>query len=172
VLGLGGYARHEGDPLEHETRARLAEYVESSPGAYLSELAEATDTPLGTVRYHLKVLEREDVLSRTKARGRRRYYPVGGTPDELAAALDEEGAGDVLRALAGVGPSSVSGLADELDRDASTVSHHLDRLADEGLVERERDGRAVVNRLPPAVEAAVTPGVEDADGVRSAPRTD
>jgi DNA-binding transcriptional ArsR family regulator len=42
-----------------------------------------------------------------------------------------------------------------VDRDASTVSHHLSRLEADGLVERERDGPAVVNRLAPATRAAL-----------------
>jgi DNA-binding transcriptional ArsR family regulator len=53
----------------------------------------------------------------------------------------------LLDALADLGTAHVGLLAEELDRDPSTVSHHLQRLADDELVVRERDGRAVVNRL-------------------------
>lgn len=53
------------------------------------------------------------------------------------------------------GPDSVSDLAERLDRDPSTVTHHLDRLAEDGIVERERDGRAVVNKLADSARIAM-----------------
>ncbi|MFC7077102.1 winged helix-turn-helix transcriptional regulator [Haloarcula halophila] len=158
-LGIAGYALHSEDPLEHETRADLAAAIEDNPGAYLSELADASDASMSTVRYHLKVLEREDVVTPVKIRGKRRYFPGDEPTDELAAALADDATETVLRALATVGPASVSALADELDRDPSTVTHHLDRLQESGLVERERDGRAVVNALAPTAAAAMAPRV-------------
>lgn len=133
----------------------MYDHIESVPGTYLSEISEATDVPLATVRYHLKVLRREGVVARTEIRGRQRYFPAGEDVSALDAALADEAPAAVLRALADHGPDSVSGLADTLERDPSTVSHHLDRLEDAGLVEREREGQAVVNRLEPAVEDAL-----------------
>ncbi len=60
----------------------------------------------------------------------------------------------MLDAVARREPASVGELADELGRDPSTVTHHLKRLEEDGLVERERDGRAVVNRLSPEAKTA------------------
>ncbi|APW96310.1 transcriptional regulator [Halobiforma lacisalsi AJ5] len=39
--------------------------------------------------------------------------------------------------------------------DPSTVSHHLSSLEEDGLVVRERDGPAIVNRVAPEVEPAL-----------------
>jgi DNA-binding transcriptional ArsR family regulator len=50
-----------------------------------------------------------------------------------------------------LGGASVSELADELGRDPSTVTHHLQRLDADDMVVREREGRAVINCL--SVEA-------------------
>ncbi|WP_324759102.1 winged helix-turn-helix transcriptional regulator [Haloarcula montana] len=171
-LGIAGYALHSEDPLEHETRADLAAAIEDNPGAYLSELADASDASMSTVRYHLKVLEREAVVTPVKIRGKRRYFSGDEPTDKLAAALADDATETVLRALATVGPASVSALADELDRDPSTVTHHLDRLQESGLVERERDGRAVVNSLAPTAAAAMAPRVGergDSPAVGSSP---
>jgi DNA-binding transcriptional ArsR family regulator len=52
-------------------------------------------------------------------------------------------------------PATGATLAEATGRDPSTVSHHLSTLADEGLVERRREGRAVVNTLTPAAEETV-----------------
>lgn len=162
IAGLLRYGRYDdSDPLEHDTRAAIQEVIEERGGAYLSEISRATAVPLSTVRYHLGILEHEDLVAPAKMRGKRLYFPVGSEPSALRAALTDDGAAAVLAALASHGPDSVSGLADRLGRDVSTVSHHLQRLADGGLVRRERDGQAVENRLTPAVRDAIT---GDGDG--------
>lgn len=156
ALGLFGYQRFDNsDPLEHEGRERLHERVRAEPGVHLSAVSESADLPLSTARYHLRVLEHEGLVRGVKLRGKRRYFPPDVEAEALVAALAYDATGTMLRSLVREGPGSVSELADRLDRDPSTVSHHLDRLADDGLVEREREGAAVVSTAVPAVEAAV-----------------
>lgn len=146
------YHRYDdSDPLEHDGRAAIHRVIEETDGAYLSEISRATAIPISTVRYHLRILEHERVVTAVKMRGKRLYFPAGSEPSELTAALKDDGPAAVLRALARQGPETVSGLAATLDRDVSTVSHHLQQLAAAGLVRRERDGQTVVNRLAPAV---------------------
>jgi len=148
VAALIGYKRFsEDDPLEHERRERLYDAICDSPGTYLAELSDEAGVPMQTARYHLRILEFENLVSHRSIRGRRRYFPVGTDWAELEAALNDDTTAAVIETLADEGPASVSGLADALDRDPSTISHHLDRLESDGLIEREREGRAVLNRL-------------------------
>lgn len=162
LVGLAGYVKWAGEePLEHDTRAALYDHVQDEPGTYLSAFEDAVDASLASSRYHLDILEREGLVASEKIRGKRRYYPVGAEPDALGVALDEDTPGALLEALA-EGPDTVSELADAVDRHPSTVTHHLDRLAEEGLVERERDGEAVVNRLTPGVAQVLADGPETA----------
>lgn len=154
VLAILGYQRYDdSDPLEHETRSALYERIQAEPGISLSAVSDAVDAPVSTVRYHLRILAHENLVSSEKRRGKRRFLPRTVDSDRLDTALDEEATAAVLGAIAS-DPDSVSGLADRLDRDPSTVSHHLQRLDEEGLVERERDGRAVVSRLADDVDPA------------------
>jgi DNA-binding MarR family transcriptional regulator len=152
------YSRYDdSDPLEHEARDAMFEVVESSPGTYLSEIADRADIPLSTARHHIRVLEREDLVSGAKVRGKRRFYPAYTEGVELAAAMNDESTAAVIDALARLGAASVSDLADELGRDPSTVSHHVQRLEEDDVVVRERDGRAVMNKLSAAARTALDP---------------
>ncbi|QLD89013.1 winged helix-turn-helix transcriptional regulator [Natronomonas salina] len=146
-------SRDGSDPLEHETRERIHDLVGESPGRTLTELAEALDTPLSTVRHHVKILERERVVVSRKLRGNRRLYPLGAENEQLAAALREESSAAVLETLHEQGRATVGDVVDRVEKSYSTVSYHLSRLADEGLVVQERDGRRTVSRLDPAVES-------------------
>jgi len=165
LLLLLGYKRYsDDDPLEHETRKRLYDHIRSSPGTYLAELGEETGVEMGTVRYHLRILEFENLVSQETIRGHRRYFPAGTDWAELEAARNDDATAAILAALQRDGPDSVSGLAETLDRDPSTVSHHLDRLADDGVIERERDGRAVLNRLTTRAQQALSGPPTEATG--------
>ena len=149
------YSRYDdSDPLAHETRRAIYETIEDTPGSYLSAIEDRHDVSLSTIRHHVQVLEAESLISSEKQNGKRRYYPVQAEDVELAAALDEPARQRVLGVLVDVGEAHNGRIADRLDRDPSTVSHHLASLEDAGLVERTRDGRAIVNTLAPGVEAA------------------
>ncbi|WP_247000554.1 ArsR family transcriptional regulator [Halosolutus gelatinilyticus] len=165
ALGIG-YSRYDDtDPLENETRATLHDSIRSMPGVNLAELSRDADVSRSTARYHLRVLEYERLVASSKVRGKRRLYPVVTDEDEriLAAALRDESTATVLEALAEREPATGSELADALDRDPSTITHHLSRLAEEELVERERDGRAVVNRLSGETRAMLARRVAEAE---------
>jgi DNA-binding transcriptional ArsR family regulator len=152
------YSRYDdSDPLEHEAREEVYEIVNESPGAYLSELSEEAGLPLSTTRHHIKILEREDLVSGAKLRGKRRFYPAYAEGVELAAALNDEATASIIDAIARLGSASVSDLADDIGRDPSTISHHLQRLEEDGIITREREGRAVMNKLSGEARTALEP---------------
>jgi DNA-binding transcriptional ArsR family regulator len=152
------YSRYDdSDPLEHDARERVYEIINETPGSYLSEVSERAGLPLSTTRHHMKVLEREDFVSGAKLRGKRRFYPAYAEGIELAAALNDESTASIIDALTRLGASSVSDLADDLGRDPSTISHHLQRLEDDEVIAREREGRAVMNKLSAEARTALEP---------------
>jgi DNA-binding transcriptional ArsR family regulator len=155
-VGLFGYQRYDdSNPLDHDGRAQLFEHVRAEPGIHLSALSAAAHIPLSTTRYHVRILEHEGLLRTEKRRGRRRYFPPDTDDVALASAMASAASATILGSLVRDGPASVSQLAQRLDRTPSTISHHLDRLEADGLVEREREGRAVVSRATPPVRTAL-----------------
>ncbi|MFC6992694.1 winged helix-turn-helix transcriptional regulator [Haladaptatus sp. GCM10025707] len=149
------------DLLDHDGRATVFSVIRESPGICMSAVAVRADIPLSTTRHHIRVLERGNLVAETKIRGKRRVYASNATNIELAAALADEATAAVLDALSRLGPVSVSALADDLARDPSTVTHHLQRLAAAGLVERERQGRVVINALAGEAKDALAPAVRE-----------
>lgn len=164
AVPLFRYSQYDdSDPLEHDRRRAIYETIETEPGCYLSRVSDRADIPLSTVRYHVRILEDEDMVTAIKHNGKRRYF-LEATDAELRAALAEPAKRDVLEALADLGQAHNGRLADELERDPSTVSHHLAALEEDGLVVREKEDRSIVNQLPARVEAALRDGpIPDAD---------
>lgn len=148
----------ESDPLEHEHRRTVYQAITENPGVYLSELGESSDISLSTVRHHLQVLERENLIKSEKIRGKRRFYPVGADDTALVAALSDPAVRSLLETLADLGDARNDRLVEELERSPSTVSHHLSSLEEDGLIVRERRGRTNVNRLAPDVANSLGEG--------------
>ena len=167
VLVIAGYSRYASpEPLGHDLRADIHAVVTGSPGASRAEVVDRTGANESTVRYHGKVLVQEGLLQRATIWGALRYYPSDVDADdfELVAALQDETLAGVVAAVARHEPATGMAIADELDRAPSTVSHHLSRLAEAGLVDRERDGEAVLTSLSPDVRAALDAGATSPHG--------
>ena len=143
------------DPLEHDLRDDLVRWVEASPGTTLTELSDRTEASLSTVRHHLRVLEGERLLRSRKIRGNRRFFPHDAENEELIAALESEPTATIVATLRDRGAATVGELVDAVDRSYSTVSYHLGRLDDEGVIVREREGATKVTELAPATRAAL-----------------
>jgi predicted transcriptional regulator len=164
------YSRYDNsDPLENDRRADVYEMITDSPGIYISKLSDEMTIHRSTVRYHVRVLEKEGLIAERVQQGKHRLFPVEKNDLSLIAALDHEATAAVLHALLRVEPASVSLLADELDRAPSTVSYHLTRLAEEELIVQERNGNTVLTRLPQNVRE-VLQSVATAGGMESTRR--
>lgn len=143
------------ESLDNDVRRRVYEAIERSPGTYPVALAETTGIPRSTIRYHVRVLEKEGLIFGEKIHGKQRYFPRGSDEVELSAVLEDDVRESVLEAIGRSEPVSGSDLATVLDRAPSTVSYHLNRLADAGAVEREYDDGEVLNRLSPKARQAL-----------------
>lgn len=162
---LFGYTRQaDGATLDNEIRERVFHHVRSTPGAHIAAIADGTDVPRSTVRYHLRVLEDAGLIAGATVRGRHRYAPAEADI-ELAAALHDDPTRAVLEAVGRFEPVSVSGIAEEIDRAPSTVAHHLDQLESAGLLTRERTNGKVHVRLDGlTLDPAADPSLVAAEG--------
>ena len=134
-------------------RERLYHLVAETPGESIAGLTRASDVERSTVRYHVRVLERAGLVESRSLLGHHRVYPAATDDDAavVAAALATRSTERVVRAVERLEPVGVTDLGAELDLATSTVSHHVDRLTDAGLLTRHRDGRTVAVRLASGV---------------------
>lgn len=152
------YSRYDdSDPLENEVRSQVYNVIEQSPGTYISEVSEQISASRSTVRYHVRILEDEGLIVGDADRGKHRFYPAGNDDPALAAAMNDDATARVLDSIARLEPTGVSAIAEDLDRAPGTVSYHLDRLAEDGLIQQERTGNAVVTSLADGIRINTTP---------------
>ncbi len=151
------YSRYDdSDPLENQIRLQIHNAIKQSPGASLSEISEQTGIHRSTVRYHVRILEEEQLATSKSHRGKHRLYPNDESHYRLSAALNEDTPAAILETLVKQGLLTVTGLATVVDRSPGTVSYHLDRLAADDLIQKDRDGNAVAISTTDSVRAVLT----------------
>ncbi|RJT03159.1 helix-turn-helix domain-containing protein [Halococcus sp. IIIV-5B] len=125
------------------TRRRVARCVRATPGIHFNELVRTLDLAPGQVQYHLKRLIATDSVVDEQRYGRTHYFTPEVDDWERGALslVRRETAGDVVAALHDRGPMSPGALADVLDVARSTLEWHLDHLAEQDVVRKDRDER-------------------------------
>lgn len=150
--------RHTKDPLDLETRKRVYEQVAEYPGLHLSEIARRVDMDTNHTKYHLRVLERHDLISSRKEGGYWRFYPREESdlgPREVLEPEEKRWLSLLRRrvplqatlVLLDRGEASAGELADEIDIAASTLHYHASKMEDAELVASRKDGRHRVYSL-------------------------
>lgn len=123
-----------------ETRERLLAHVREHPGRHGNALGRELGLATGQLQYHLRRLRERGAVVADERHGRTHYFPPGYDEQERErlALARRETARAVLVALRS-GETPAADLAERLDIARSTLSYHVDRLTEAGLVDERRD---------------------------------
>lgn len=146
------------DPLELASRRRVFEFVSSTPGLHLRDLARRLEMDVRTADYHLRQLAKHGLVIGIEEGGYRRFFPRSADAQrEVVDARDKHFLGllrkrvplYVALVLLTRDVATHGELAKDADVSPSTLSYHLVRLEGEGLLARE--GAKYVLREPERV---------------------
>jgi predicted transcriptional regulator len=144
ALGITLYSRfnNKAEALASEARARLLALIRENPGICLSDVAERMGVARNTIRHHLRVLERVQLVRVAKEGNLQVFYAVGSQALQAPAWLRRnETCLAILRAVAqsatGLAREEVHKLLPEVpDR---TRNYHLKRLLSVGALVQAED---------------------------------
>ena len=121
-----------------------------NPGTHLREVARRVEAPLGTALYHLDFLDDRGLLVARRDGRYKRYFPAhsfGSDDKALLTVLRHEVPRRIVVSLLGSSAATQRRLSVCLGVSRSTLSFHINRLLEEGIVGRERDGPEYVYHL-------------------------
>ncbi len=128
----------------HPFRRELYTVLCENPGTYLLELVDLLESRLGTLTWHLRVLETQGLIKSIKFAGKRLYYPRMLRTQEAEMAystLRSETAQKIFTYILNHPGCYQEQLAESLGVHHDTVRWHVSRMADAGLIRVERVGR-------------------------------
>lgn len=119
------------------TREQIFGTISRCPGIHFNELVRRLELAPGQVQYHVKRLVREDRIVREACFGRTHHFPCGvdGADRQVIALLRRETPRAIVTKVLEVDSIERRALAADLDLAESTVSYHLDRLEEAGVID-------------------------------------
>lgn len=139
--------------LDNTVRRRVFEAIDHDPGITAAEIARERGIDYDTVRYHLRVLEEFDKVGVRDVDGRMRYFVdhgrYGAAEKTLRSLMASDARDRIVRSIAREGPLLAGELAKRAGVAPSTASHHLRRLHEAGVLDRDRRGNRVRYRVAP-----------------------
>lgn len=134
------------DEPDLESRRKIYAAISDAPGIHFRRIHDRLEYAQGTVQYHLRRLADDGLVDVSDDGKYTRYYPADEfDPDDRTVmnALRRKYSRRIVAHLVAEGPLTTSELSERLDRSPSTLSWHLSKLVEAGLVEKERRGQSV-----------------------------
>ena len=134
--------------LLHPLRRKIYSILAENPGSYFFDLAKYLELPQGTLNWHLKRLEDDQLIKSLKFAGKRIYYPAGlrsAEAERIFTVLRPDTAKKIFNFILNNPSAFQSQIAQGIDPPVhhDTVRYHLNRLEKVGLVKTKRSGRTV-----------------------------
>ncbi|MDH2906564.1 MAG: winged helix-turn-helix transcriptional regulator [Candidatus Nitrosotalea sp.] len=137
--------RNEKNEDDSENRKRIYDYIKKNPGAHLRMITRELEMGMGATQHHLDILERSGKVKSRRINIYRHYYAVEVLDAEhnILAFLRQETAMDILTYLMEHPGSTQSDIINFKGFSAPTISWHMTRLEEAGLVSSTREGRTI-----------------------------
>lgn len=139
------------------TRRNIYQFILKSPGLHLRELSRRLHMPLTTVKYHLHVLQKRELI-KEKTEGRyHRYYvthKIGAREKKIISLLREDIPRTIILYLMIRYWSPQIDISKSLKKHPTTIEFHLKKLMDLGLIQQVKpvDGKIYRDEKPRIIE--------------------
>lgn len=131
--------------LKNSCREKIFDLIRSRPGIYFSEISRETGINRGTARYHVDILEKENLIVSYNTKGKVRFFMKNSTYDEkemkLISILKNDISRKIICEILRCQPVNNNSLAEKLGVSASTVSWHVKYLKEQGIILISKHGK-------------------------------
>jgi len=130
--------------LNNKKRQTIVEFINRHPGEHYREIKRQLDMSSGTLRHHLRTLERSNMVSSHREGKYLYYFPYGARKSGHILTPAQKDIVDIIQKEPGATTQQV---AEKLGKTRRAVQHHMNDLSDIGVLKVEKMGRAPVWHL-------------------------
>jgi len=124
-----------------ENRRLIHDYILRNPGSHLRKIERDLDINLGTLRHHLRHLEKERVISSRTEKNLKIYFvagKLGASHKTISSLLQQKRFRDIILTTITTPGLTHREIADKLSLKPSTLSKYIKVLEERGIVYHER----------------------------------
>ena len=129
------------------TRDMILDFVKAHPGTHLRKVGRELKLGNGDLQYHLSVLEKQGRVSTARVGLYKLFFPSGVFGEKetaILSALSTESQREILMLLIRNPALSQTQIAHLIGLTPATISWHMKRLSELGIVEQTKNGRRVI----------------------------
>jgi DNA-binding transcriptional ArsR family regulator len=130
------------DVLDQFVRGQIYGYIKTNPGVHYNQIRRGIDVKNGTLSYHLRVLEKTELIkSRREGLRYRAFYPTGMKfPKKERFRLTELQI-DIVNTIKQYPSISQKTIAKKLGKKPQTINYNIKVLEQAGIIEVKKKGR-------------------------------
>ncbi len=125
------------DPLALENRQALYEFIQLNPGSHMRRISRELDMKMGTLRHHLRQLEKMRKIISRREKNLKIFFVAGKLDTEdriISPLLQQKRFRDIMLVLLNKPNATQTTIARELSLKTSTLSNYMRVLVDRGIV--------------------------------------
>jgi len=122
---------------------RVLQYIQENPGCHLRKIKRDLTMSMGTIQYHLILLEKQGKVSSERHNLHKYYFPIGlfeQNEKDILKILNQETAREILMTILEQHPTQTD-IANIIKISSASVNWHIKRLVELGLVVEQKDGK-------------------------------
>jgi predicted transcriptional regulator len=132
------------DEADEGNAKRAIQFIQQHPGCHLRRIRDQLGISMGTAQYHLARLEKAGRVTSYRRGLFRYYFPVGLFQDNeksLLEILSQETAREILILIIEQKGPTQTDIVDKIGLSAASVSWHVGRLLELGIITEVRAGK-------------------------------
>jgi predicted transcriptional regulator len=122
---------------------KVLQYIQENPGSHLRQIKRELGMSMGTIQYHLNLLDKQGKVTTERQNLHKYYFPIGlfeQNERDILKILNQETAREIIMIILEKKPTQTD-IADIIKISSASVNWHIKRLVDLGLVLEQKDGK-------------------------------
>lgn len=123
---------------------RLLEHIQNNPGCHLRQIKRDLDLGMGTIQYHLNLLEKQGKINSERQNLHKYYFPIGlfeQNERDILKIMNQETAREILLAILEKKNPTQTDISNHMKISSPSVNWHIKRLVELNLIKELRDGK-------------------------------
>ena len=123
---------------------KVLQFIQQNPGSHLRHIKRELDMSMGTVQYHLNLLEKNGRIISERHNLHRFYFPVGVFKESernVLKILSQETAREILMLIIERKEPSQTDIVNSVKISAASVNWHIKRLIELDIIKETKEGK-------------------------------
>ena len=129
------------------TQEKILEFIINNPSSHLRKIKNNLGFSVGTIQYHLNILEKEGKIKSTKTRFYKNYFHINESDEKILSVFNLSSPRSIVIYLIQHEPATHQEIAKGVGLSSSTVSWHMKRLIELSIIGTEYSGKYTLYHL-------------------------